>query len=113
MTALRGANDVLAFVLELAALAALAVWGFTLDAAWPLRLVLGLGAPILMIVVWGLLLAPRAARRLVMPWLLVAKLVVFGVAATALAGAGHAHLAVVFGVLVVLNLGLAAAWERV
>jgi len=28
LTALRGANDVLAFVLELAALAALIVWGF-------------------------------------------------------------------------------------
>lgn len=113
MTALRGANDVLAFVLELAALAALGVWGFTLEAPWPLRLVFGLGAPLLMIVAWGLLLAPRAARRLVMPWLLVAKLVVFGLATAALAAAGHASLAIVFGVLVLLNLGLAVAWQRV
>ncbi len=112
VTVLRVANDGLAFVLELAALAALAVWGFTVDAVWPLRVALGLGAPMLLIVVWGLLLAPQADHRLAMPWLLVAKLVVFGLAAAALAAAGHPRLAVVLGVLAVLNLGLAVAWNQ-
>jgi hypothetical protein len=110
MTALRFANDALAFLLELAALAALAVWGFTAGTSWPLRILLGIGAPALMIVVWGFLLAPTADHRLTMPWLLVVKLVVFGLAAAALAAAGHPRLAVVFGVLVVVNLGLATAW---
>ncbi len=112
VTVLRAANDGLAFVLELAALAALAVWGFTIDAVWPLRVTLGLGAPILLIVVWGLLLAPQADHRLPLPWLIVVKLVVFGLAAAALAAAGHPRLAVVLGVLVVLNLGLAVAWNQ-
>jgi hypothetical protein len=76
---------------------------------WPLRVALGLGAPILLIVVWGLLLAPQADHRLAMPWQLVAKLVVFGLATAALAAAGHPRLAVVLGVLVVLKLGLAVA----
>ena len=67
MTALRAVNDALAFLLELAALAALAVWGFTVGGSWPLRILLGVGAPALMVVVWGFLLAPNAEHRLVMP----------------------------------------------
>ena len=45
MTALRGANDALAFLLELAALAALVTWGFAVGPNLLLRIVLGVGAP--------------------------------------------------------------------
>ncbi len=113
MTALRAVNDALAFLLELAALAALAVWGFTVGASWPLRILLGVGAPALMVVVWGFLLAPNADHRLVMPWLYVVKLVVFGCATAALAAAGQPRLAVALGVLVVVNLGVALAFGQV
>ena len=112
MHAAQTANDILAFLLELAAIAALVVWGFTIGGNLPIRMVLGIGAPALMVVIWAVWLAPKSDHRLVMPWLIIAKLGVFGLAAAALAAAGHPRLAVVFAVLVVLNLGLAVLWGR-
>jgi len=106
MTALRGANDVLAFVLELAALAALVVWGFEVGPNLLLRIVLGVGAAALMIAAWGYWLAPRAHHRLPRPGVLAGKLAVLLVAAAALWVAGHAWLATSLGVLAVINLGL-------
>ncbi len=113
MNTVKTTNDLLAFVLELAALAALAVWGFTVGPNLPARIVLGLSAPALMVVVWATWLAPKSDRRLPMPWLPVAKLVVLGVAWAALAAAGHLRLALVLAAVAVVNLGFAAVWGRV
>ncbi len=113
VTALRAVGDVLALVVELAALAAFAVWGFTAGPSTALAIVLGVGAPLAFAVVWGLLLAPRARRRLPMPWLLVAKLVLFALATVALAAAGLPALAVVLGSLAAVHLVLATALGRV
>ncbi|MEV0429385.1 YrdB family protein [Micromonospora sp. NPDC050495] len=57
----------LIFLLELALLAAAATWGFTLDAGWPLRLLAGLGAPLLIAVVWGAFCSPKATVVLPAP----------------------------------------------
>ncbi|WP_219419350.1 YrdB family protein [Pseudonocardia nigra] len=109
---MRAANDLLAFVLELAALAALAVWGFTVGPNLIAAVVLGLGAPALLAVGWGTWLAPKSARRVPMPWRLVAKLAVFAVASAALAAAGHAGLTLVLAAVAVVNLALATVWGR-
>jgi Protein of unknown function (DUF2568) len=109
----KAVNAGLAFLLELAALVALAYWGFTLDAGTVARVALGLGAPAAMVVVWGRWLAPRSPRRPAMPWLVVAKLVVFALAAAALAAAGLGVLALVFAALAVLHLVLAVAVNQV
>ena len=106
MNVLRGANDALAFLLELAALAALVLWGFTVGPNLLLRIVFGVGAAALLIAVWGYWLAPRAAHPLPRPWTLAAKLAVFLIAAAALLAAGHPWLAGVLGILAVINLGL-------
>ncbi|WP_405091350.1 YrdB family protein [Micromonospora sp. NBC_01392] len=55
------------FLLEVALLAAAGFWGGTLDAGWPVRLLAGLGAPLVMAVVWGLFCSPRATVRLPAP----------------------------------------------
>lgn len=57
----------LIFLLELALLGAAATWGFTRDAGWPVRLLAGLGAPLLIAVVWGLFCSPRATVALPAP----------------------------------------------
>lgn len=98
----------LSFVLELAALAALAVWGFTVAPNLPTRLALGPGAPIALAVIWGIWLAPASEHRIGMPWLLIAKVVVFALATAAHVAARHPRAAAVFAVLVVLNLGVDA-----
>ncbi|MET8911803.1 YrdB family protein [Micromonospora sp. NPDC004551] len=57
----------LIFLLELALLAAAGWWGFTLDAGWPVRLLAGLGAPLVIAVVWGVFCSPRASVTLPAP----------------------------------------------
>lgn len=111
--ALNAANDVLAFALEIAALVLLGVWGFTVAPNTVLAFVLGLGAPLLFVLVWGAFLAPRARRRLRMPGLLVAKLAAFLVAAAAAWSAGLPGWAAVLAVLAVVHLTVAARAGRV
>lgn len=54
-----GVNDVLRLVLELFAFVSLGVWGF-LSFAFPLNIVVGIGAPVLAILLWALFRSPRA-----------------------------------------------------
>jgi len=107
MDTIRTVNDGLAFLLEIAALVALVVWGFTVGANLAVRLLLGLGAPAVLITVWSVWLAPGSDNRLEMPWLVIVKVVVFGLATLALAAARHPRLATILGVLTVVNLGVA------
>jgi hypothetical protein len=102
------ANDGLRFLLELAALAALAYWGFAeFDgvAQW----VLGLGAPLLAAGVWGTFVAPKASRPTVDPVRLLPEVAVFGSGVAALLAAGSTTLALVFAALALVHLGLTFA----
>ncbi|UIJ61027.1 YrdB family protein [Amycolatopsis acidiphila] len=102
-------NDGLAFLLELLALAALAYWGFTTGDGIALKLVLGIGAPVLAAVVWGLFAAPRATFGLPRVAVVVVKVLWFGAAVTALCVTGHPVLGAALAVLAVANLGYATA----
>ncbi|MEV0152815.1 YrdB family protein [Micromonospora sp. NPDC050686] len=79
----------LAFLLELALLVAAGWWGFTLDAGRPVRLLAGLGAPLLIAVVWGLFCSPRATVALPAPAKLAAQAACFVTGAVLLALAGR------------------------
>ena len=99
------ANDVVAFLVELAALAVLCAWGFQVGGSTAARLLLGLGLPTGAAVLWGLFAAPRA--RVDVPALrLVVKLVVLGGAATASFGVLPVGVAAAFAVVVAVNLTL-------
>ncbi|MDP9487036.1 MAG: YrdB family protein [Actinomycetota bacterium] len=100
--ALRWANLTLAFVLELCALGALGYWGARTGGGPVAKTALGIGAPLLAAVLWGLFAAPRAPVSVPILGLGV-KLVVFGSAASALYAAGHRALAAAFALLVVVN----------
>ena len=101
------ANEALAFLLELAALAALSYWGFTGPSGIAARVLLGIGAPVLAAVVWGLFAAPRARLRPPLAGVLAVKALVFGAAAVALYASGGHLLAIVFAIVVVANTALA------
>ncbi|NKQ57356.1 YrdB family protein [Amycolatopsis sp. K13G38] len=94
---MRMANEGLAFLLELLALAALAYWGLA-EVAWA-----GIGAPALAAVLWGLFAAPRATFTLPVVGVLLVKVLVFGSAVAALIAVGALVPGIVFGVLVVVN----------
>ncbi len=97
------ANDVVAFLVELVALGLLAWAGFTANGAW--AWVLGIGLPVVAAVAWGLFAAPRA-RVSSFGLRLVTKIVVLGAAVVAGFVVLPLVLAVLFAVVVVLNLVL-------
>jgi hypothetical protein len=101
---LGAANDGLRFLLELAVLAAVGSWGFTV-ADGAARWLLGLGAPLLVAVVWGLFVAPKASLHVDDPLRLLLEVVIFGSAVAALQATGHRTLAIVLGAVVALHLG--------
>jgi hypothetical protein len=99
---MKAANLGLRFVLELAAFAGLAYWGFHEHDGF-VAVVLGLGTPMLAIVLWGLFVAPRRRIRRGEPLRWAIELLVFGAATIALIDAGAVALGVVFGVLALAN----------
>ena len=112
MELIKSANLALRFLLELCALAALAYWGSQIGKGLIAKIGLGIGAPLLVVVIWGMMVAPNAAVHLpgLVPFVL--GLVILGLAAVALAAAGHPSLAVVFGVIVVINAALMLVWGQ-
>ena len=99
-------NVTLRFVLELCALGALGYWGFTTGSGTLGKVLLGLGAPILAAVLWGMFVAPKAAHPLHDPAKLLVELVVFGAAAAGLYAAGQPYWAVALLVVYGINRGL-------
>ncbi|WP_406252455.1 YrdB family protein [Streptomyces atratus] len=106
------ANELLAFVVELAALGALAWWGFATGGGVVARVLLGVGAPAVAAVAWGMFAAPRARFRPPLVGVLLVKAVVLGCGAYAVHAVGHSGAAVVFGVVVFVNTGLAETFRR-
>jgi hypothetical protein len=100
------------FLLELCALVALGYWGFKVGVGPLAKVALGLGAPLLAAVVWGLFVAPQATVAVPHAAHLGLQVLVFGLAAGGLAAAGRPALAGAFGVVVVLNGLLMYAWAQ-
>ncbi len=109
---LKAINLALAFVLELVMIAAYAYWGFRLTDSLLLNVALGIGAPLLVMVIWGLFLAPRSEKRLTGASYLVLKSVLMGGSMMALAVAGQPTAAIIFAVVAVINQGLLILWNQ-
>jgi hypothetical protein len=108
---MRTANLALAFFLELAVMAALAYWGFQ-TIAGAAGIALGIGAAVLMGVVWGLWLAPRARYPLPALPHEILKDLVLSLGVVALLLAGNPLYAAILVVLLILNRGLAYIWGQ-
>jgi hypothetical protein len=106
---MRGANLVVRFLLELSALAATAYWGFS-TASGVTQWVLGLGAPALVAVVWGLFVSPKAKVEVRHPAQFAIELLVFAAAAVALVAADQLVLGIVLAGLELVSGTLNYAW---
>src|SRR5215212_7080716 len=105
------ANDGLRFLLELAMLAALAYWGFT-DHGGAIQWLLGLGAPLLVAVIWGVFMSPKASHPTRDPVRILLELALFGSGVAALFAADRPALAVILAALVALHLTLTFALRQ-
>jgi Protein of unknown function (DUF2568) len=104
---LKVVSDVVAFVVELAAVAAVVVAALAVDVPVAVRVGLAVVGVAVFAAVWGRCLAPRANHRLVMPALLVAKAAVFVVSFALLAVAGQPVWAAVGAVVAAAHLVVA------
>jgi hypothetical protein len=110
MTRPLSAVDVVAFLCEIFAFVVLAVWGFVL---WPFpwNLVVGIGAPVLAILLWALFVSPRAVLA-VHPFVRgFVELVVYASATAALWSMGLAWVGLGFAVVAV-TVGLITGRRR-
>ena len=109
-TPLQSAVLALKFALELAALAAVAVWGARTGSG-AVSVLLAVAAPLVVAAVWGRWNAPRSAHRLDPQPRLALELAVFLAAAGALVAAGLATLGVVLAVVAIAVEALLFRWE--
>ena len=108
----KQANLVLALLLELGVLVALAYWGFATGSTIPLKIVPGIGAPAVAIIVWAIWGAPRSEHRLqgISYWLL--RVVFDAAGAGALYVAGQQTVGMIFALVAALNCILGYAWKQ-
>ena len=89
----------LRFLSELALLATLAVVGANASGPIGVRIALAIGGAIVAAVIWGLVIARQARRRLPDPWRLAAEMVLFAIAGVGLLLEGAVIAAAIFFVL--------------
>ena len=106
MTVVRAGAEVVAFLLELCALAAVAYWGYTES------VVLAVVTPLVLAVIWGVFASPRARVALPQWPKLALRVGLLLASALALAVAGQHGLALALAVAVVADNVLLAALGR-
>jgi len=109
MIVFQSLNLLVAFLLELCMLGAVGYWGFTSGDGAAMQALLGIGGPLLIAVVWGLFIAPKATFEIPAAVRLGLQAVLFGAAAAALAHFASPALAVSFLAVVAANLALVGA----
>lgn len=112
MEILKAFNSGLAFLLELAMLAAFSYWGFFGDKSIWVKWTLGIGVPLVAVVIWGYLLAPKSGHRLGVTWGTILSSALFLTAALALYQTGQSTLAIALALIVIINRGLILLWKQ-
>ena len=103
MDALKMLNLAVRFFLELCMYAAVGYWGFKTHSSWVLKILLGIGLPVLMAVLWGTFLAPKATRPLSGASFLTLELILFASGAFALFASGKPNPGWIYTIVLVIN----------
>jgi ABC-type Na+ efflux pump permease subunit len=77
-----------------------------------MKIILGIGGPLLIALVWGVFGSPNAMVKLSMPMHLLLELIVFGLPAIALYTTGKPKLAWIYGTYVIVNRLLMFVWKQ-
>ncbi|MFF4773601.1 YrdB family protein [Microtetraspora fusca] len=114
MLTVTKANLALMFFLELGVLVSVGYWGFTLAAPLAVRILAGLGAPVVFATLWGLFAAANGARFKLHGLARAAfEIAWFGGGAAALVASGLVTGGTVFAILYVVNGVLRLVWDQV
>jgi hypothetical protein len=105
------ASEALRFFLELGGILALGYWGLHVSSAMPLQALLAVGAPVALILVWALFIAPRAVYPMSRLAQAIAGGLLLEIAAVALVVAGQPVIGLAYGALVAIDTAALALSE--
>ncbi|MCJ1996180.1 YrdB family protein [Lactococcus piscium] len=108
---IKYANFGLSFLLEVMAVVVIGYWGFSLEVSKVTCFIAGIGLPLVFILIWGRFCAPASPHRLSGLWLICLKLLMFALAAWSLFLTDGFLLAILFFVLVILNIGMSIRFK--
>jgi hypothetical protein len=112
MNILKGINLGVRFLLELSMLAAVGYWGFKTHSSWAMKILFGIGLPILIAVIWGYFMAPKSTHRLSGIPFTIMDFILLGSGAVALYVSGQMTLAWVYAVVLVISEVLRLVWKQ-
>jgi hypothetical protein len=106
------ANLLLRFILELCVLAVVGYWGFIAGNQMLMKWILGIGSPLIIAIVWGLMGAPKASIQVSVPFHFLLEVIVFGIPLILLIILGKINLAILYGTTVILNRIFMYVWNQ-
>lgn len=112
MDALKMLNLGVRFLLELCLLAAVGYWGFKTQSSWPMRILFGIGLPILIAILWGMFVSPKAMYALSGASHLTLELVLLASGSLALFASGKPTLGWAYTIVLAVNKILMVVWKQ-
>jgi len=104
MSFIKPIHLLIAFLLELAMLFSLGYYGFHTNMGKAGEFILGISLPVVAILLWGFLAAPKAKHRLPFPYLIPFKLILFLLTAFLLYQSGQQKWAFIFASIAIVSL---------
>lgn len=111
MNSLKLINMGIAFFLEIAMLVAFGMWGFHMKEV-VMRWLVGIGLPVVIMIAWGIWMAPNASQRISWPWQPLIAVLLFLLAAVALWASGHKTSSVVMAIVTIINTVGVFLWHQ-
>lgn len=112
MDTAKSLNIGIRFLWEILALISFGYWGFHAVNQTFLKIILGIGAPLIAAILWGAFGSPKAPYALSGFSRLLLEILVFGGATAALFFAGKQTAAGIYGVMALVNLILMHVWKQ-
>ncbi|MGG2093356.1 YrdB family protein [Bacillus sp. S13(2024)] len=109
---IKSVNLAIRFLLELCAIASLGYWGFQVGESAYTKFVFGIGSPLLLAILWGAFIAPKASLKLPEPYRFILELIIFGAASFALYFVDKPILAIILGMVFIINRILLIIWKQ-
>lgn len=112
MNVVQRLNLLVRFLLELSMLVSVGYWGFKTHSSWTMKILLGIGLPVLIATIWGIFMAPRSTHRLSGVPFTIMDFILLGSGAVALYASGHAGLAGIYPAVLIVSEILRLVWMQ-
>lgn len=77
-----------------------------------MKFIFGIGSPLLFATIWGIFIAPKASLKLPEPYRFMLEIILFGVTSLALYVVDQITLAIILGMVFVINHTLIIIWKQ-